>query len=110
MSAWVVGLALAAGYLINKNIQVRSRLETSKAEYNTVAKPATGSVTTGEIRTAWANTDFTRYGDMSEDLTQRQKDALDAKVVAQQEAVEQYDASEVPSIQGVLLTYDRLGF
>ena len=110
MSAWVVGLALAAGYLINKNIQVRGRIEDAKAEYNSAAKPATGSVTTSEVRAAWASTDFTRYGDMSEDLTQKQKDSLDSRVAAQQQAVEQYDASVAPSIQGVLLTYDRLGY
>ena len=106
----MVVLALGAGYLINKNIQVRSRLEDSKAEYNSAAKPATGGATSREVRAAWANTDFTRYGDMSEDLTMNQKQLLDAKVAAQQQAVEQYDASEVPQIQGVLLTYDRLGF
>lgn len=110
MSTWVVGLALAAGYLINKNIQVRGKLEDSKAEYHSTAKPATGGVTTSEVRSAWANTDFTRYGDMSEDLTQSQKESLDARVVAQKEAVEQYDASTVPSIQGVLLTFDRFGY
>jgi hypothetical protein len=109
MSAWIVGLGLAAGYLINKNIAVRARLDDATAEYNKAAKPATGGVTSAEVRKAWRNTDFTRYGDMSEDLAQSQKMELDRKVQDQQSVVEQYDASSVPPIQGVLMTYDRLG-
>ena len=105
MSAWVVGLALAAGYLINKNIQVSSRLEDAKAEYNNKAAPATSGVTSKEVRKAWANTDFAKYGDMAEELTQAQKDSLHARVLAQRQEVEQYDASEVPSIQGVMMTF-----
>lgn len=109
MSAWIVGLALAAGYLINKNLNVRAKLEDATAEYNKAAKPATDGVTSSEVRQAWRNTDFTRFGDMSEDLAESQKLELDRKVQSQKLAVEQYDASTVQPIQGVLMTYDRLG-
>ena len=44
MSAWIVGLAIAAGYLINKNLTVQSRLTQAEAEYQGAAKPATGGV------------------------------------------------------------------
>lgn len=109
MSAWVLGLALAAGYLINKNVQVKSRLENAATEYNSAANPATDGVTSSEVRTAWANTEHTRYGDMSEDLMPAQKVQLDQKVQAQRDAVEAYDAATVPPIQGVMLTFDRFG-
>ena len=110
MSAWIIGLALAAGYLINKNISVRTQLEDASAEYNKAAKPATGGVTSSEVRQAWRNTAFTRFGDMAEDLAESQKMELDRKVQVQREAVEQYDAATVQPIQGVLMTYDRLGY
>ena len=110
MSAWVIGLALAAGYLINKNVQVKSKLENAAAEYNSAAKPATDGVTSSELRSAWRNTDFTRFGDMSEDLSSSQKNALDQQVRDQNAAVEKYDAPSVPAIEGVLLTYDRCGY
>lgn len=109
MSAWVVGLALAAGYLINKNLAVSTQLENATAAYDNAAKPATGGVTSAEVKSAWRNTDFTRFGDMAEDLAQSQKLELDSKVQAQRSVVEQYDASVVQPIQGVMMTYDRLG-
>ncbi len=110
MSAWIVGLALAAGYLINKNIQVSNRLQDSIAEHHSSAKPATDGVTTSEVRASWANTDFAKYGDMSEDLTRSQKDALNSNVQQQQQVVQQYDGLAATPIQGVLLTYDRFGY
>lgn len=109
MSAWVLGLALAAGYLINKKIAVRTRLDEAVAKYDNAAKPSTGGATTAEVKNAWRNTDFTRFGDMSEELAQAQKVQIDQKVRDQQAVVQEYDASGAPPIQGVLLTYDRLG-
>lgn len=109
MSAWIVGLALAAGYLINKNISVRTQLENASQNYNRAAKPATDGVTSAEVRKAWRNVDSTRFGDMAEDLPLSQKLDLDQRVQAQRAAVEEYDAPTMQPIQGVLMTYDRLG-
>lgn len=110
MSAWVVGLALSAGYLINKNLKLQSVLESAQVKYNTAAQPAEKGVTTAEVRKAWANTEYTRYGDMSEKLSQAKKQELDQKVQAQQQQVQEYDAPQVPQIQGVMMTFDRLGY
>ena len=110
MSAWIIGLALAAGYLINKNVTVRTQLEDASAEYHSTAAPATGGVTSAEVRKTWRDTDHTRFGEMTEQLPEAQKRELDQKVQAQQAAVESFDASTVYPIQGVLLTYDGLGY
>lgn len=111
MSAWVVGLALAAGYLINKNVAVMSsKLNDIERDYYSAAEPSTDGATSAEVRRAWANTDFTRYGDMTEDLATSQKLELERKVQSQKDDVALYDAGvAVPPIQGVLMTFDRLG-
>jgi len=111
MSAWIVGLALAAGYLINKNLQVSGLLDKAERVYNGAAKPSTDGVTSDEVRSAWANTDFTKFGDMQEDLAASQKLSLAAKTENQRALVEAYDAppGSEREIQGVLLTFDRLG-
>jgi uncharacterized protein involved in exopolysaccharide biosynthesis len=110
-AAWVLGLALAAGYLINKNVQVSSQLKNSIAEYQNAAEPSTDGATSAEVRKAWANTDFTRYGDMAEELRSSQKVALDSRVELQRAQVEQFETAHVPSssIQGVMLTFDGSG-
>lgn len=108
---WVAGLAVAAAYMMNKNMtEVKSQLDSAENKYNSAAKPATGGVTSKEIRKSWANTDFVKYGDMSEDLTKAQRNALDEKVQAQQALVEKFEVENVPQIQGVMLTFDRGGF
>ena len=110
MSTWLVGLALAAGYLINKNIHAQTQLENAEAEYNNAAKPSTDGATSAEVRRAWGNTDFVQYGDMQEHMPQGEKTALNQKVQQQMETALSYDAgASVPQIQGVLMTYDHLG-
>ena len=108
MSVWIVSLALAAGYLINKNFTVPGQLEIAEREYNSQrAAPSTDGATSSEVRKAWANTDFTRFGDMNTDLPKHEKRAIDQQVEIQHERVEQYDAPSVPAIEGVLMTFDR---
>jgi hypothetical protein len=110
MSAWVIGLGLAAGYLINKKMAIVSQLETSTTEFNSAAKPATGGVTTAEVRSAWKRTDHVKYGDMNSDLPRKQMDELVAGEEKAASAVEQFDqGQQTPHIQGVMLHYDRLG-
>ena len=104
MAAWVLGLGLAAGYLINKNLAVRARLEDAEAEYRDVHVESTGGATSAEVRKAWRNTDHTRFGEMAEDLPESEKQKIDRLTRAQQSAAEQFDAAEaLPSIQGVWL-------
>jgi hypothetical protein len=111
MSAWVVGLAIAAGYLINKNLVVQSRLTQAEAEYQGVAKPATGGVTSAEVRKAWKNTDYETYGDFNADWSQQERDRVVASERQAAQTVQAYDerAEALPQIQGVMLTFDRYG-
>jgi len=111
MSAWVVALGLGAGYLINKNTVIQDKLAESVERFNSAAKPATGSVTSKEVRDAYKRTDFVKYGDMNSDLPKGQMDCLLEKERRRESAVEAFDAGPTgPSkIEGVLLTYDRLG-
>ena len=105
MSAWVIGLALSAGYLIQKNFTTRA-LDDAVAEHHAVAKPATGGVTTAELRSAWRDVRSTKYSDMAEDLPHTEKEHYNNRVISQQAAVEHFEASSVPAIQGVMLTFD----
>ena len=110
MSAWVVALGLGAGYLINKNTIIQDKLAESVAAFNSSAKPATGGVTSSEVRDAYKRTDFVKYGDMNADLPKKQMDALLEKERVRESDVERFDAGPpAPQIQGVMLTYDRLG-
>ncbi len=110
MSAWVVALGLGAGYLINKNTIIQNQLETSADEFNSAAKPATGGVTSEEVRKAHRRIDYVKYGDMNTDLLKRQKDALLEKASAAEEQAERFDSGPLSQqIQGVLMVYDHLG-
>ena len=110
MSAWVIALGLGAGYLINKNTVIQDKLAESVAAFNSGAKPATGGVTSSQVREAYKRTDFVKYGDMNTDLPREQQEHLAAKERARASDVEQFDAdASLPQIQGVMLQYDRLG-
>lgn len=112
MSAWIIGLAISAGYLINKNLAVQSRLTEAEAEYNSAAKPATGGVTSAEVRTAWKNTDFSTFGDFNSDWSQSEKRKVVAREAAAAESVQTFESGAggvLPQIEGVLMTFDRLG-
>lgn len=111
MSAWILGLAIGAGYLINKNLAVQNRLNDAESEYNSAAKPATGGVTSQEVRTAWRNTDFSTFGDFNADWSQLEKNRVVAKEAEAAGAVQAYESGvgALPQIEGVMLTFDRLG-
>lgn len=110
MSVWIVGLAVAAGYLINKNLHLPGQLEMSEREYNSQAEPSTDGATSAEVRKAWANTDFTKYGDFNESIPKSEQKKIDRQVVNQVEKVEAYDAPALPNIQGVLMTFEKSDF
>ena len=111
MSAWLIGLGLSAGYLINKNMTFRTQLENSVSEFQSASKPATGGVTSSEVRTALKRTDHVKYGDMNTDLPRNQMDQLHEQQQLAASQVEKFDVGVDPpaSIQGVLLHYDHLG-
>ena len=109
-SVWVIGLGLAAGYLINKNLAIQGQLESSVAEYQSAAKPATGGVTSEEVRNAWKRTDYVKYGDMNTDLSRSEMDKLVKMESTAASEVEMYDSSGAPArIEGVLMHFDGLG-
>ena len=110
MSVWVIALGLSAGYLINKNMVISKQLDDSVAEFNSAAKPATGGVTSAEVRNAHKRTDHVKYGDMNSELPKQEMDALVAGEVRAASAVEQFDqGQDGQQILGVMMQYDRLG-
>ena len=109
MSAWIIGLGVAAGYLVNKNLSIKSAVEQSAARYEGGAEGTTGGATSAEVRNAWKRTDHVKYGDFNTDLPKKQMDQLDAAAQRAASEVEQFDGSMHRPIQGVMMQYDRLG-
>ena len=111
MSAWLIGLGLAAGYLINKNLQMSTQLNNSIAQFeDSGAEPSTDGVTSAEVRKAYTRTDFVKYGDMNSDLPKRQMELLSAGEERHASEVQDYDQQGAAGpILGVMLQYDHLG-
>jgi len=107
MSAWVIGLGLAAGYLINKNLQMTGQLNESIAQFeNSGAEPSTDGATSAEVRKAYTRTDFVKYGDMNTDLPKRQMELLSAGEAKHASEVQEYDQhGESAPILGVMLQF-----
>jgi len=110
MSAWIIGLGVSAGYLINRNLSVKAALDNAVGKYNNAAGEATGGVTSAEIRKQWRYTDDEKYGDMNPDMPKDQMDRLHHGRQAAAAQVEAFDRGPAePTIQGVMLDYDRNG-
>ena len=110
-SAWVIAVGLGAGYLINKNVVLKNQLDESVTKFNTAAKPATGGVTSAEVRSAWKRTDHVKYGDMNTVLPKSEMDGFIRKQENDAAEVEKFEvgSTPLPQILGVMLHYDRLG-
>ena len=110
MSAWVIALGLAAGYLMNKNTAIASRLDNSVSEFQGASKPATDGVTSQEVRNAYKRTDHVTYGDFNEELPKTEMNSVVAAQKRAADAVEAYDSAAVVQIEGVMLQYgDQTG-
>ena len=110
MSGWVIGLGLAAGYLMNKNLHIKGQLEQSATEFNGASKEATDGVTSAEVRNTHKTRDFEVYGDMNTDLPKTQMDRIVQQQSSAAETVERFDSGPQPfRVQGVMMQYDRLG-
>lgn len=111
MSAWIVGLILGTVYLIvYNNATPEGELSVAERQYRSQVRPADeNSSTSAEVRQAWADTKFTRFGDMREELSTNMKEELDRGVQKQRADVQAFEAPVVPEIQGVMMTFDRLG-
>tara|TARA_Y100000361_G_scaffold153707_1_gene176282 strand:- start:1752 stop:2087 length:336 start_codon:yes stop_codon:yes gene_type:complete len=111
MSAWVFGLGAAAIYLFNKNTQVVSRLEQAVDDFYDAASPATDGATTAEIRQTKKMTDHVTYGDMNAAAPKERQFELEARRAEKAAEVERFDAQgSMPTIQGVMMQFDRSGF
>ena len=110
MSAWVIALGLAAGYLMQKRMQVANRLEEATKQFNQAAEPDT--LPSEEIRAVQrAIPDSERFDALNmQDLTRQQVDELAAARQAAATKVVQYENSQgLPPIEGVYLHYDNHG-
>jgi hypothetical protein len=111
MSAWVIGLGLSAGYLINKNLQMSSRLEESMQEFQEAAQPADPGPPTSEIRQVQRTVPMAdQYQDLNmQDLGRQEVKAITAAREGAAAAVQRYEAPVLPEIEGVYLQFDNHG-
>jgi hypothetical protein len=118
MSAWIVGLALSAGYLINKNLHVKNQLEQATTKFQMSAEPAEPGPTSAEIRTKQQDPDIsgTASGGTFDDFYQgagssKQHMQQIVNVQQSQKAVVQNYESRValPEIEGVMMLRDNFG-
>jgi hypothetical protein len=110
MSAWVIALGLASGYLMQKRLQVASRLEEATKQFNEAAEP--DNLPSEEIRAVQRTVpDSEKYEGLNmQDLTRYQVDGLVGARQAAATAVVQYEnAQGLPPIEGVYLHYDNHG-
>lgn len=105
MSAWVIGLGIAAGYLINKNIFMHQRLKESVHEFQESAKPAQPGPASKEIRAVQRSVPASeRYDSLNlQDLDRKDVDALIKYKENAAAEVIAYEAPTLPEIQGVYL-------
>jgi hypothetical protein len=119
MSAWVIALALSAGYLINKNLQVKSQLEQASTKFHSQdAEPAEPGPTSQEIRSKQQDPNITgsRSGGKYDDFYQgvgSSKQHMQQVVTAQdsqQAAVQEFESRyALPEIEGVMMLRDNFG-
>lgn len=109
MSAWIIALGLSAGYLINKNMQLTTRIEESVKTHHSAAKPATDGPPTETIREVQRSIPLAdKYQDMNaQDLTRREMDRLAGLQEARHQEVAAYEAPSLPEISGVYLHLER---
>lgn len=105
MSAWVIALGLSAGYLINKNVTLKTRLQAVAQEANHGVGPATDGPPVQTIRKVQRTVpDADKYEEINrQDLKPKdQEKILEARSAKAQE-VRQYEAPKLPEIEGVYL-------
>ena len=101
-------LGLGVGYLFWSNLNAPKQLEMLEKQYNSAAEPATDTVTTEDVRKAWKNTDYVKFGDYAEDLPHAQRLDVNNRMAKQAASVASYEnAGSVAEIQGVMMTFDR---
>eukprot|EP00965_Chrysotila_dentata_P191073 6174295-Pleurochrysis_carterae.AAC.3 len=104
---WVIGLGIAAGYLINKNLSMSQQLENAVYESESNIKPATDGVTSQEVRQSYKRLDNVKYGDMNDAIPFTEKARLLSLQKKASSAVESFDSQSegCQPIQGVVMHF-----
>tara|TARA_Y100000768_G_scaffold36748_1_gene24012 strand:- start:924 stop:1262 length:339 start_codon:yes stop_codon:yes gene_type:complete len=111
MSAWVLALALSAGYLMNKNMIMQTRLEEKVHEFNQSAAPADPGPATATIRAVQRTVPLEeKYQDVNlARLSNQRVQEIGAASDQASAAVAAYESQSLPEIQGVYLVRDNYG-
>lgn len=109
MSAWGIGLALGAAYLVNKKFHLDGRLQQAVAEFEGAADPATDGVTSAEIRASHRQP-ATRSEVYNQKLPKEERNILEAKAAAAAQEVKAFDGTSTTEIEGVYLQMATFGF
>lgn len=98
---WVLGLAVGILYCVQKKMHVDGLLDKARDEYYAPGEEGP-DLTTKQVRAVWKNTEDTRYGEMSTDLSKNEREQLDQKAKNLQAEALRYDAAlALPKIEGV---------
>ena len=106
MSAWVIGLGVAAGYLVNKNNKVTSRIDNAVASYENAHTDngTTGGSTSAEIEYAKALPSSLKCSDINNLISGADLAAINSAQAKSATEVRAYDsAPSPPEIIGVML-------
>ena len=109
--AWVVAIAVAAAYLINKKLQMDHELERAVTDFNAAAKPD-DTLPSSEIRKVQRSAD---NATLQADYNMADLDVSDVQKLNQLQqgassGVQAYEADpRLSEIEGVYLTRDNFG-
>lgn len=109
-SLWLIGLGLAAGYLMQKKQNIAGRLDQAAKTFNEAAEPADG-LATDDIRKVQRTVP---EADVSESMNLQDLTRGDAQKIRQAQTdaamqVVQYESVGPPPIEGVYLHFDNHG-
>ena len=105
MSVWVIGLGLAAGFLINKNLTMDHRIKDATKKYNEAAQSETQEIRKVQRTVPPAD----KYQDMNlQDLPKKDVDKLTANQEQARQSVAAYEQVVAPpQILGVWLSNEK---
>ena len=106
MSAWIIGLGVSIGYLLNKNSKMTSNIDNALAKYETAlsANGTTGGTTSAEISQAKERPLSQLCSDFSDVITGSDMKSIQAAQDNDAAKVLGYDsAASPPEIIGVMM-------
>ena len=112
MSAWILGLALAAGYVVNKNLVLQTRLDEKAHEFNQSAAPADPGPQSATIRAVQRAVPLEeKYQDVNlARLSKQRVQEIGAETDRASAEVQEYEQAPVPfQMQGVSFVRDNYG-